>query len=135
MGQILVQDWKVDTSSSLSVHQLHSFSLSLGATLTFATRSSAKCGWPLYQELVKSALEQHMFWFQPVATVEDFSKRQILHCFFQACPVIRRSLMSSSPWWTADLTAASQSTKALRRKANRTKNNQDWEHYVSHISY
>ena len=128
LGQHLVQDWKVDTTSSLSDHLLLSFSLSLGATPTFATRSSAKCDWPLYQDLVKSALEQHPFWFQPVATVEDLNKRQyfvnsiLLVCCNQACSVTRGSHKSSSPWWTAELTAASQSTKTLRRKANRIGN-------------
>ena len=127
LGQHLVQFWKVDTSQSLSDHQILSYSLSLGNSPSFATCSSSKCDWSLYQKLVKSAFEQLLFWFQPVATGVVLNKRQnfvnsiLLYCLNQAFPVTRSSFISSTTWWTADLTTASQSTKALRRKANRTK--------------
>ncbi|KAL5247005.1 hypothetical protein ACHWQZ_G019016 [Mnemiopsis leidyi] len=50
-------------------------------------------------------------------------------CFNTACPLSTGIRRSSIPWWSAELTKAKQTAKALRRKANRTKNNSDWEHY------
>ncbi|KAL5263830.1 hypothetical protein ACHWQZ_G005038 [Mnemiopsis leidyi] len=46
-----------------------------------------------------------------------------------ACPITYGTFRTTIPWWTAELTSTKQTTKALRRKANRTKNNTDWQLY------
>ena len=129
----IIRDWKVDKGKSLSDHEAISFKLGLGDRVSFATRSSSKCDWELYNQLVATELDRHPFWFSSVSTATDLNSRQLFlsdilrRSFDSACPITRGTLRSSVPWWTAELTTAKQTSKALRRKANRTRNNQNWE--------
>ena len=131
LGLNLIRDWKVNPSKSLSYHEAISFNLGL----SFATRSTSKCDWQLYKELTAAEFNRNPFWFKPVNTAEDLNNRQefisstLRRCFNAACPTTRGTFRSSVPWWTAELNTAKQSSKALRHKANRTRNNQDWETY------
>ena len=135
LGQNLLRDWKVASHKSLSDHEALTFKLTVGETVTFATRYAKNCDWSLYQQLVEQQLKSHPFWFQPVVTPSDLDKRQqfidkiLLDSFNQACPITQGSKQSSTPWWSAELTKAKQTSKALRRKAKRYKNNNDWELY------
>ena len=135
LGLQLIRDWKVSSGISLSDHQAITFNLSVDSKTTFATRSPAKCDWELYQQLVESHFSSHPFWFKPVFTAEDLNARQefisqaLRSCFITSCPLTRGSFKTTTPWSTAELTKTKQSTKALRRKANRTRNNADWELY------
>ena len=89
----------------------------------------------LYQQLIEAEFSRHPLWFKPVSTAADLDARQLFisdtlrRCFNAACPITRGTRRSTVPWWSPQLTKSKQSTKALRRKANRTKNNQDWELY------
>ncbi|KAL5264058.1 hypothetical protein ACHWQZ_G005228 [Mnemiopsis leidyi] len=117
-----------------SATQALTFDLASGTTSS-ARRSLAKCDWTLYQQLVESHFSRHPFWFQPVASPEDLNARQnflsqaLRSCFDTACPITYGTFRTTIPWWTAELTSTKQTTKALRRKANRTKNNTDWQLY------
>ncbi|KAL5260456.1 hypothetical protein ACHWQZ_G010554 [Mnemiopsis leidyi] len=46
-----------------------------GAT-SFARRPLTICDWTLFQQLVKSRLTRHPFWFEPVTSPEDLNTRQ-----------------------------------------------------------
>ena len=133
LGLDILRDWKVSPGISLSDHQAITFNLAVDSKSSYATRSTAKCDWTLYQQLVESHLKRNPFWFQPVSSATELNARQnfisqaLRSCFNDACPITRGSFKSSSPWWTAELTQTKQTTKALRRKANRTRNNADWE--------
>ena len=48
---------------------------SSGAT-SFARRPLTICDWTLFQQLVKSRLTRHPFWFEPVTSPEDLNTRQ-----------------------------------------------------------
>ena len=132
LGANLIRNWEVAQGKSLSDHEAIRFNLALDSQVSFATRSTSKCDWQLYQQLVEAHFAQHPFWFAPVSTTEDLSARQqfisdaLRSCFNTACPITRGTRRSSVPWWNAELTKVKQSTKALRRKANRTRNNTDW---------
>ena len=58
---------------------------------------------------------------------QQFLSDILRRSFNSACPITRGTFLSSIPWWTAELTTAKQTPKTLKRKANRTRNNQDWE--------
>ncbi|KAL5259722.1 hypothetical protein ACHWQZ_G009982 [Mnemiopsis leidyi] len=134
LGINLLRNWRVNSELSLSDHQALTFDLASGTTSS-ARRSLAKCDWTLYQQLVESHFSRHPFWFQPVASPEDLNARQnflsqaLRSCFETACPITYGTFRTTIPWWTAELTRTKQTTKALRRKANRTKNNTDWQLY------
>jgi len=133
LGLNLIRDWKVDKGKSLSDHEAITFNLGLGDRVSFASRSSSKCDWKLFKELVGSELERHPYWFSPVTAASDLNARQLFltdilqRSFNAACPITHGTIRSTVPWWTAELTTAKQTAKALRRKANRTRNNQNWE--------
>ena len=134
LGINLLRNWRVNSDLSLSDHQAITFDLTSGTTSS-ARRSIAKCDWTLYQQLIESHFSRHPFWFQPVASPEDLNARQnfisqaLRSCFETACPITYGTFRSTIPWWTAELTRTKQTTKALRRKANGTKNNADWQLY------
>ena len=123
----------MDKGKSLSGHEAISFKLGLGDRVSFATRSSSKCDWKLYNQLVAAELDRHPFWFSSVNEATDLNARQqflsdiLRRSFNSACPITRGILRSSVPWWTTELTTAKQTSEALRHKANRTRNNQNWE--------
>ena len=125
----------MNPGKSLSDHEAITFNLAVGDSISFATRSPSKCDWLLYQQLIETEFSRTPFWFKPVLTPEDLNARQtfisdiLRRCFNTACPITRGIRRSSIPWWNAELTRAKQSTKALRRKANRSRNNRDWERY------
>ncbi len=135
LGYNLIKDWKVESGKSLSDHEAITFKLALGDQVSFATRSPSKCDWQLYQELIEAEFSRNPFWFKPVNTAEDLNARQLFisnilrSSFNAACPITRSTRRSTVPWWTAELTKSKHSTKALRRKANRSRNNHDWELY------
>ena len=135
LGLNLLQKWRVDPGKSLSDHEAIRFNLTLGTVSSFATRSPAKCDWDLYEQLITTTFDSHPFWFKPVRNQADLDARQefisntLLRCYETACPLTIGTRRSTVPWWNADLTKAKQSAKLLRRKANRTRNNQDWELY------
>ncbi|KAL5271561.1 hypothetical protein ACHWQZ_G001999 [Mnemiopsis leidyi] len=135
LGLNLIRDWRVNSGKSLSDHEVISFNLEIGQTSSFAFRSLSRCDWALYHQLIETEISRTPFWFKPVHTAEDLNARQhfisdlMRRCFNTACPLSTGIRRSSIPWWSAELTKAKQTAKALRRKANRTKNNSDWEHY------
>lgn len=135
LGLNLIRDWRVNSGKSLSDHEAISFNLEIGQTSSFAFRSLSRCDWTLYHQLIETEISRTPFWFKPVHTAEDLNARQhfisdlMRRCFNTACPLSTGIRRSSIPWWSAELTKAKQTAKALRRKANRTKNNSDWEHY------
>ena len=135
LGYNLIKDWKVEKGKSLSDHEAITFNIALGNQVSLATRSPSKCDWHLYQQLIEAEFTRNPFWFKPVSTAADLDARQLFisdilrRSFNAACPITRGTIRSSVPWWTAELTKSKQSAKALRRKANRTRNNQDWVLY------
>ena len=135
LGLNLIRDWRVNPGKSLSDHEAITFNLAIGETTSFAYRSPAKCDWTLYQQLIEEETSRSPFWFKPVHNEEDLNARQhfisdlLRRCYNQACPLSTGIRRSSIPWWSAELTTAKQTAKARRRKANRTKNNSDWELY------
>ena len=132
LGANLLRNWEVTQGKSLSDHEAIRFNLALDSQVSFATRSISKCNWQLYQQLVEAHFTQHPFWFAPVTNIEDLSARQLFvsdtlrSCFNTACPFSRGTRRTSIPWWNAELTKVKQTAKALRRKANRSRNNSDW---------
>ena len=135
LGLNLIRDWRVNSGKSLSDHEAIEFKIALGDSISFASRSPAKCDWTLYQQLIEAEFKSSPFWFKPVHTAEDLNARQhfitdiLRRCYNTACPLLRGNRRSTVPWWNAELTKAKQTAKARRRKANRTRNNRDWELY------
>ena len=127
----LIQKWKVSTGASTSDHNLISFNLDFGGRDYVINRSVKRCDWEVYKTLVAHRFQQQPFRFKPNLTQQDLNTKQdfindiLEDCFNTACPIIRGKIKTSAPWWTPELTKAKSTAKYLRRRANRTKRQED----------
>ena len=93
LGLNLIRDWIVNSGKSLSDHKAIEFKIALGDSISLASRSPAKCEWPLSQQLIEAEFKSFPFWFKPVHSAEDLNARQhfisdtLRRCYNIACPL------------------------------------------------